>query len=126
MRSTRDFFIGTLTGLTIGLLAAPRSGQESRRLLKKEYDKRTNSSSGSSSGPGLKERLTDAFEQVKELVNKYNKEKKAHQERLADTGRFDYQLERERKFASPSTNSPTTPSSPAGGLHEHKAQIISE
>ena len=109
MRSTRDFFIGTLTGLTIGLLAAPRTGQESRRWLKEEYDKRM-PSSGSSGGPGLQERLTTAFEQIKEQVNNYIGQKKNHDNRLADTGHFDYQHEREERFTNQATNPVAGPS----------------
>jgi gas vesicle protein len=120
MRSTRDFFIGTLTGLTIGLLAAPSSGQESRRRLKEEYDKRMQSSSGSSSGPGLKEQLTTAFEQIKEQVNNYIGQKKSHEQRMSDTGHFDYQSERMSKFNSPSTDSSLTPSSPTPTLSSNQ------
>lgn len=109
MRSTRDFFIGTLTGLTIGLLAAPRTGEESRRWLKQEYDKRMGSSSASS-GPGLQERLTTLFNQVKEEVNKYIRQRDNQKQRLADTGHFDYQTERRERFANQATGS----SSPAG------------
>lgn len=108
MRSTRDFFIGTLTGLTIGLLAAPRSGEESRRWLKAEYDKRTKSESGSSSGPDLKQRLTTAFEQIKEQVNNYVEQRNNHKKRLADTGHFTYQTERRERFANQATGSSTT------------------
>ena len=120
MRSTRDFFIGTLTGLTIGLLAAPSSGQESRRRLKEEYDKRMQSASGSSSGPGLKEQLTTAFEQIKEQVNNYIGQKKNHEERLEDTGRFGYQSERMNKFTDQNTTSPVA-SSTLGDVNDYKA-----
>lgn len=126
MRSTRDFFIGTLTGLTIGLLAAPRPGQESRRWLKSEYDKRTQSSGGPSSGGGLKEQLMAAFEQIKEQVNNYIGQKKNHEERVADTGRFDYQYERMNKFTPPSTDpSPTPTLSSNQGLGEQPSQVNS-
>ncbi len=125
MRSTRDFFVGTLTGLAIGLLAAPRSGQESRRWLKQEYDKRTKTSSDSSSGSGLKERLTTAFEQIKGQINKYVEQNKNHKKRLEDTGRFDYQLEREKRFSQQAPN-PSAGSSAPDELHEHNPQITKE
>ncbi len=125
MRSTRNFFVGTLTGLAIGLLAAPRSGQESRRWLKQEYDKRTKSSPGSSSSSGVKERLTTAFEQIKGLINKYVEQKKNHEKRLEDTGRFDYQLEREKRFYQQAPN-PSAGSSAPDELHEHNPQITKE
>ena len=105
MRSTRDFFIGTLTGLTIGLLAAPRTGEESRRWLKQEYDKRMGSSSGSS-GPDLQERLTTLFNQVKEQINNYIGQRNNQKKRLEDTGNFDYQFERQRKFTKQAASSP--------------------
>lgn len=107
MRSTRDFFIGTLTGLTIGLLAAPRTGEESRRWLKQEYDKRMGSASDSS-GPGMQERLTTLFNQLKEQVNKYIGQKQNQDKRLADTGHFDYQREREQRFTKQATGSSVT------------------
>ncbi|GAB3639451.1 YtxH domain-containing protein [Spirosoma arcticum] len=120
MRSTRDFFIGTLTGLTIGLLAAPSSGQESRRRLKQEYDKRMQSSGGPSSGGGLKEQLTTAFEQIKEQVNNYIGQKKSHEQRMSDTGHFDYQSERMNKFTDQNPTSPVA-SSTLVDVNDYKA-----
>lgn len=108
MRSTRDFFIGTLTGLTVGLLVAPRTGEESRRWLKAEYDKRMAGASGSSRGTSLKDRLMTFYEQVKAEVTKYTEQQKNQQQRLADTGRFDYQREREQRFQNPTTDPPAT------------------
>ncbi|HLL97107.1 MAG TPA: YtxH domain-containing protein [Spirosoma sp.] len=109
MRSTRDFLIGTLTGLTIGLLSAPRTGEESRRLLKQAYDKRMGSSSGSSS-PDLQERLTTLFDQLKEQINNYIGQRNNHKKRLKDTGHFDYQVERQKKFTKQVASSPAGPS----------------
>lgn len=105
MRSTRDFIVGVATGLTIGLLSAPRPGRESRQWLKNEYDKRMQSS-GSGDGPGLKERFMTIVDQVKAEINKYTQQKQNHEARMADTGRFGYQREREQQFYA----SPTDPS----------------
>ena len=109
MRSTRDFFVGTITGLTIGLLVAPGSGRESRQRLKEAYDKQMNSSSGSSSGSNLQERLTTAFEQIKEQVNNYIGQNKNHEKRLEDTDRFGYQTERENRFTNQTTDASVDP-----------------
>ncbi len=124
MRSTRDFFVGIATGLTIGLLTAPRTGRESRQWLKSEYDKRTQSASGSS-GPGLKERFMAIVDQVKAEINKYTEQKQNHEARMADTGRFAYQFEREKKFSDPSPTQPSAPTT-SGGRHEHNAIIVNE
>ncbi|MFD2570697.1 YtxH domain-containing protein [Spirosoma soli] len=124
MRSTRDFFVGIATGVTIGLLTAPRTGRESRQWLKSEYDKRTQSGD-SSSGPGLKEKLMTAYEQVKEQVNNYIQQQKNHKERMTDTGKFDYQLNRAPKPLAPSDDQ-SLPSSTHQTRREHKAQIIPE
>lgn len=126
MRSTRDFFIGVLTGATIGLLTAPRTGRESRQWLQDEYDKRMQSASGSSGGTGLKEQLTNAFEQVKSLVNKYINEKKAHDERLTDTGRFDYQRSREQNLSGSIPNSEEALSAGTSGLYQQRSQSTGE
>lgn len=90
--------------------------------MKSEYDKRTQSAGGSSSGGGLKEQLTAAFEQLKEQVNNYIGQKKNHDERVADTGRFDYQYERMNKFSDPSPT-PTLPSNE--GLGEQPSPVNS-
>ncbi len=122
MRSTRDFFVGVVTGVTIGLLSAPRTGRESRQWLKSEYDKRTQSS-GSSGGPSLQERFMAIVDQVKAEVNKYTQQKQNHEARMADTGRFDYQREREQRLYGPNTDQPATTQS-TGAYKEHNAQII--
>lgn len=128
MRSSRDFFIGVLTGATIGLLSAPRTGRETRQWLKSEYEKRAGSS-GSSGGPGLKEQLTNAFEQIKGWISKYQQEKQGHEQRLSDTGHFAYQRDRDQQLRSSVPNSEEVLSSAGtgtSGLPEHRSQIIPE
>ncbi|MGA0558214.1 YtxH domain-containing protein [Larkinella sp. VNQ87] len=41
MRSSRDFLLGFITGVVAGILTAPKSGQESRKWIQDEADKRT-------------------------------------------------------------------------------------
>ncbi|MBC7572678.1 MAG: YtxH domain-containing protein, partial [Spirosoma sp.] len=65
MASSRDFIIGTLTGLTIGYLSAPQTGKASRKWLKNEFDKRANSGSGLSGGSDWQEQLKTIFEKAK-------------------------------------------------------------
>lgn len=110
MRSTRDFIVGIATGLTIGLLSAPRPGRESRQWLKNEYDKRMQAS-GASDGPGLKERFMAIVDQVKAEIDKYTQQKQNHEARMADTGRFEYQQEREQRLYGPDADPATTPAS---------------
>lgn len=54
------FVVGALTGATIALLYAPRSGKETRELIAQR-------------GRDLREKASDAVDEVKELLN----EKKA-------------------------------------------------
>lgn len=115
MRSTRDFIVGVATGLTIGLLSAPRSGRESRQWLKSEYDKRMQAS-GASDGPSLQERFMAIVDQVKAEINKYTQQKENHEARMADTGHFDYQREREQRLYAPDAGQPATTSPSTGSL----------
>ena len=112
MASTRDFIIGTLTGLTIGYLSAPQTGKKSRDWLKKEYDKRT-ADSGSSGGSDWQEQIKTIFEKAKAEVMKYVDEKTGNDKKTPATSQFDYQRDRMEPRVAPAQPTPmTTPISP--------------
>jgi len=113
MASTRDFIIGTLTGLTIGFLSAPQTGKASRKWLKDEYDKRMNSSSGSSGSSDWQEQLKTIFEKAKAEVMKYVDEKTGNERKPTRSNQFDYQRDRMEPRVAPAHPEPlTTPISP--------------
>lgn len=122
MASSRDFIIGTLTGLTIGYLSAPQTGKKSREWLKKEYEKRTaDSGSSSSGGSDWQEQLKMIFEKAKAEVMKYVDEKTGNT-RKPTTSQFNYQRDRMEPRVAPvqpesliTPVSPTQMASPATG-----------
>ncbi len=114
MASSRDFIIGTLTGLTIGYLSAPQTGKASRKWLKNEFDKRTNTGSGPSGGSDWQEQVKTIFEKVKVEVMKYVDEKAGNARKPVRTSQFDYQRDRMEPRIAPAHPEPLiTPLSPA-------------
>lgn len=113
MASTRDFIIGTLTGLTIGYLSAPHNGKKSREWLKKEYEKRM-ADSGSSGGSDWQEQIKTIFEKAKTEVMKYVEQQTGNTRKGADTSQFNYQRDRMEPHIAPAHPEPlTTPISTA-------------
>lgn len=113
MASSRDFIIGTLTGLTIGYLSAPQTGKASREWLKKEYDKRTADSGSSGGGSDWQAQLKMIFEKAKAEVMKYVDQKTGNDSKKTATSQFDYQRDRMEPRVAPVHPEPlTTPVSP--------------
>ena len=112
MASTRDFIIGTLTGLTIGYLSAPQTGKKSRDWLKKEYEKRANSGSESSGSSDWQEQLKTIFGKAKAEVMKYVDQQMGN-DKKPTASQFDYQRDRMEPRIAPAHPEPlTTPISP--------------
>lgn len=107
MASTRDFIIGTLTGLTIGYLSAPHNGKKSREWLKKEYEKRT-ANSGSAGGSDWQEQIKMIFEKTKKEVMKYVDQQTGTNRKTTDTSQFNYQRDRMEPRIAPVHPEPLT------------------
>ena len=113
MASSRDFIIGTLTGLTIGYLSAPQTGKASREWLKKEYEKRKNADSGSSGGSDWQEQLKSIFGKAKAEVMKYVDQQTGNVKKTPAAGQFNYQRDRMEPRVAPTHPEPlVTPISP--------------
>ncbi len=69
MRSTRDFLTGLLTGVAVGILTAPRSGKDTRKLLTDEANKRSQDLKGQWE-KGV-DQVKHGVEQAKSQVNDY-------------------------------------------------------
>jgi|GEM_PF-3302837 len=113
MASSRDFIIGTLTGLTIGYLSAPQTGKASRKWLKDEFDKRANSGSGLLGGSDWQEQLKTIFEKAKAEVMKYVDSQTGNGRKTTRASQFNYQHDRMEPHVAPAQPTPlTTPISP--------------
>lgn len=69
MRSTRDFLTGILTGVAIGILTAPRSGKETRKMLTDEANKRSEDIKDQWD-KGVAQ-AKEGYQQVREQANQY-------------------------------------------------------
>ncbi|GAB3273259.1 hypothetical protein GCM10027347_45480 [Larkinella harenae] len=77
MRSSRDFLLGFITGVVAGILTAPKSGQESRRWIQDEADKRTKD---------LQDQWNKGVEQVKSQVDQVKSQVNQWTGKLQDEG----------------------------------------